>query len=124
MSVPAYIKFIILSVLFIAATINVTRTTFNILRSSERLEITKEEISQLEKEKESLEHELAYKNTDEYVEEKARNDLNMIRPGEKVFVVPNILGKQNSLNKQKINDSVNTDNSKKSNAEMWIDLFF
>jgi len=41
----------------------------------------------MEEEKREYKNKVAYKQTDEYIEEKARNDLNLIKPGEKVYVV-------------------------------------
>ena len=91
MSIPAQVKYIGLSLLFAFATINLTRTTLNIIKSSERLNEAKREVLSLEEEKKRLEKELAYRKTDEFIEEKARNQLSLIRPGEQVFIVPEVL---------------------------------
>lgn len=42
----------------------------------------------LEKEKTRLERELSLADTDEYIEEKARDELHMIRDGERIYVLP------------------------------------
>lgn len=41
----------------------------------------------MEQEKAELEKSIEHKKTDDYVEERARGDLNLVKPGEKVFVV-------------------------------------
>ena len=88
MAMPAHTKNILLSVLFVLAAVNFTRTALEILENSKRLDGLSQEVDQLEEEKREYTNQVAYKKTDEYVEEKARNDLNLIKPGEKVYVVP------------------------------------
>lgn len=88
MAMPAQTKYIVLSILFVLASINFTRTALEILENSKRLDSLSQEVEELESEKKEYKNRVAYKKTDEYIEEKARNDLNMIKPGEKVYVVP------------------------------------
>lgn len=85
---PAQTKYILLSVLFILAAINFTKTAIEILENSKRLDSLSQEVDGLEQDKKDYINSVAYKKTDEYVEEKARNDLSLIKPGEKVYVVP------------------------------------
>lgn len=120
------IKYLILSAVFLIAAYNLTRTTFEILQSSKRLDSLKDEVSTLESKKDVLEQEVAYKQTSEYVEEQARNALNLIKPGEKVYVVPQVLGKSTKQSDsddddKKIASSESTDG--KSNIQKWLELF-
>jgi len=85
---PAQTKYIVLSVLFILASINFTRTAIEILENSKRLDSLSQDVKEMEEEKREYTNKIAYKQTDEYIEEKARNELNLIKPGEKVYVVP------------------------------------
>jgi len=80
------LKLIGISVFFLIVSINLIRGTLSLLQSSKRLEDMRREVAYLRQEKERLEAELEYKETQAYVEEKARNDLNMARPGEHVYV--------------------------------------
>jgi cell division protein DivIC len=140
MRVTAQLKYILLSVLFIIASVNITRTTLEILKSSQRLESLKNEVSELEKDKAVLENNIAYKKTEEYVEEKARNDLNMIKPGEKIYVVEgfennlgipdkdgsnvlsaNIVNKDSKAGAGKASDDTSKKNT---NPFQWYRLFF
>ena len=54
----------------------------------EFVEQAREKVAELEAEKEGLEAEKEYYQTAEFVEEEARNRLNMSRPGEAVVVMP------------------------------------
>lgn len=121
MSFSARLKYIVLSVLFIVATINFTRTTIQIFESSKRLDNSRNEVLNLETRKIYLQNDLKYKKSDEYVEEKARNDLNLIKPGERIFVVSKVLGKFAS---GKNENSIFKTDTEKSNLELWIEFLF
>lgn len=80
----------------------------------------------MKKQAEDLNADIEYKKTDAYIEEKARNDLNMIKPGERVYVVVDsgkttssseVLGTQNKSEKEK-------DGPKDANWYAWYKLFF
>lgn len=124
-------KNIILSILFVVAAINFVRTTLDILKSSHRLDDAKEEISLLQQQKAALGRNIEYKKTSAYVEEKARNELNMAKDGETVYVVVG-MNSDNSLLKKGQNAAV-LGTSKvtvsrtyewKSNLSQWWRLFF
>jgi cell division protein FtsB len=82
-------KYLLLTVLLILAGVSFTRTVLEILKSSRRLDATKNEITALEQKKSDLEESIAYKKTADFIEETARNELNLVKPGEEVFVVSN-----------------------------------
>jgi cell division protein FtsB len=128
MTLPAQnqIKYILLSLLFILATFNITKTTLDILQSGKRLENLKGEVSQLENKKGELEATLDYKKSDDYIEERARNALNLVKQNEKVYVAPNILGKttDKSTNNEGSVSKNSNNNIVKSNPERWLELFF
>lgn len=80
----------------------------------------------MEKQVKDLNADIEYKKTDAYIEEKARNDLNMIKPGEQVYVVVDS-GKDTSSNKVLgTQDKKNTDekSAKDANWYAWYRLFF
>lgn len=121
MAVPAHTKYILISILFILASINFTKTALEILENSKRLDNLSQEVDQMREEKQDYTNKVAYKKTDEYVEEKARNDLNLIRPGEKVYVVPQGLREVDLETKVLGHKSVG--HGQESNSEKWISLF-
>lgn len=80
----------------------------------------------MKKQAEDLNADIEYKKTDAYVEEKARNDLNMIKPGERVYVVVDsgkntssggVLGTQDRGEKKE-------NSPKDANWYAWYKLFF
>ncbi|OGC51814.1 hypothetical protein A2W32_02125 [candidate division WWE3 bacterium RBG_16_37_10] len=119
MSIPAQLKYIVLSLLFILAAVNFTRTTLNTLQSSKRLEDLQNEVSVLETEKVGLEQDIAYKKTTDFIEEQARDAINLIKPGEKVYVTSQVLGKSTVSE-----DAMREPEREKSNPELWVELFF
>ncbi len=123
------LKYIALSALFIFATVNFTRTTLEILKSSKRLDELKNEVSGLEKSKDGLEKSVSYMQSNDYVEERARDDLNLIKPGEKVYVVEgdNLKAKDSKSSGVLAHFSERLDKNKAvkdSNAYQWYRLFF
>ncbi len=126
MMIPAHVKYILLSILFVLASVNFTRTALEIIDNSKRLDDLSQEIAGLKDEKSSLEESVTYKQTDEYIEEKARNELSLIKPGEKVYVIPDEL-KNTSANDKTLNDvSLKTHLAEGSNDTLsqWLTLVF
>jgi cell division protein FtsB len=117
MSIPAQLKYIVFTLLFTIATVNLVRTTLNILHSSQRLEDLKTEVSKLETKRSKMEDIIEYKKTDEFIEERARNALNLIKPGEKVFVMPVVLAASSEKTVSTVVEK------EKSNFELWLELF-
>lgn len=121
MAIPAHVKYIGISILFILASINFTKTALEILENSKRLDNVSQEVEELKEVKREYENSVAYKKTDEYIEEKARNDLNLIKPGEKVYVLPQGLREVNL--ESRVLGEKNVNFSEKSNPSKWIALF-
>lgn len=92
------LKYFLGSVLLLFLTITFVRQSFGVFKSKERLDDVNTDISNLEKKKGEIEKEIAFKKTPEYIEETARNDLNMVKPDEIVYVVVNGDGSNNSSN--------------------------
>jgi len=95
-SAASNIKYLLLSLLVVVAIVNLTKTSFEILKSSKRLEELKDDISALENQKTSLETDINYKESEDYIEEQARNALNMKKPNEKVYFNSDTLGAKTS----------------------------
>ena len=129
MRLPAHLKYIVISILFVLAAINFTRTTLDILKSSKRLDDIRSEVSDLEEKKTKLEDDIEYKKSDEYVEERARNDLNLIKPGEKVYVVSDLdlsdIDEKTSNVLAEFTERIEKSAKENdSNAYQWYRLFF
>ncbi|WP_130863058.1 FtsB family cell division protein [Bacilliculturomica massiliensis] len=63
-------------------------SVYNIVTLQAKRAETAEAVALLEKQKEQMEKEYSLVDSDEYIEEKARGDLHMIRQGEKIYVLP------------------------------------
>lgn len=128
MLVPAHLKYLILTVMFAIASINFTRTTIEILNSSKRLDTMRLEVSALKTRKTTLEQEIAYANSADFIEEKARNQLGMVRTGEDVVVVtgmpnnaPTTLGTK--VAQPAITAKNKVENHNQNIPTMWFQLF-
>lgn len=122
MSDPARFKKIITSVLLVIASINLVRTTRDIIKSSKRLDSLQEEVAGLKSKEAVLEQDLAYKQSNEFVEESARNNLNMTKEGEKVYVVLDSKEKESVLGQ--FTKKIEGNNViKDSNLYSWYKLF-
>jgi cell division protein FtsB len=129
MRLPAHLKYIVISILFILAAVNFTRTTLDILKSSRRLDDIRSEVNELEEKKAQLDGDIEYKKSDEYIEERARNDLNLIKPGEKVYVVSDLdlsdIDEKTSDVLAEFTERIERSSSESnSNAYQWYKLFF
>lgn len=113
----------LLGILFFAIlTASFVRSSFDVLKSKDRLDNVNKEVALLEQEKQEIEKEIELKKSDAYVEEKARNDLNLIKPGEKVFVVR---GGESALENVLAKTDARTEDEKKApNWYSWYRLFF
>jgi cell division protein FtsB len=119
-------KYVLITAVLFALSIGFIRSTITILKSKERLDVVQKEVAGMERQVKSLNTDIEYKKTDAYIEEKARDDLNMIKPGEQVYVVvdsgknassSSVLGTKSS-NVKKVNTS------KDANWYAWYKLFF
>jgi cell division protein FtsB len=119
------LKYFIGSVLLLILSASFIRSSFDVLKSKDRLDNVDAEVIKLEEKKSYLEKEIALKKTDGFVEEVARNDLNLIKEGEKVYVVKwensDGSGQENVLSAsstETVNESPNA------NWYSWYQLFF
>ena len=117
------IKYGFISVVLIILSVTSVRSSLNILKSKRRLEEVKSEVLSLEEEKKNLEESIEYKKSNEYIEERARNDLNLIKPGEEVYV---IVGEDEEKKVKVLSeaDERKETDVKDSNVYMWYKLFF
>lgn len=116
---PKYILGIIFFLILSATTI---KSSFSVLKSKERLDSLNGEVARLEEEMKKIESEIEFKKSNEYVEEKARNDLNLIKPGEKVYVVKG--GEEQAENVLSDSDQKIEAEEKRPNWYSWYRLFF
>jgi len=121
------LKHTTISVILVVLSIGLIRSSIAVLQSGKRLEDLKKEVRALVMKKAELERSIEYKKTGEYVEERARNDLNLVKPGEKVYV---IVGQESSgSGGTKVLSGATSKSKEKSqfngtNPYKWYKLFF
>ena len=120
MRISAKYKHILLSLFLIISSAFFFRTTFTLYKHVRRLEDLEQEVKDLYNKKTMLEESVAYKESDEYIEESARNDLSLIKPGEDVFVVRGLEGDS----KESFVLSAVSNHRSKVNLYLWYKLFF
>lgn len=116
------IKYIVLSIVLIVASISFLKTTVSILKSNQRFEDLRSEVTNLEKERAYINEELEYKKSPEFIEQEARNKLNMLKPNEKVYVFEESPDSEEVLGDSAPN--VASDVIKTSNWKLWFNLVF
>jgi len=67
---------------------NITKTTLEILKKGERLTNLEKEVEQMRQQKARLEQKVAAADDPAFIEKEARDRLKMIKPGEKIVVIP------------------------------------
>ena len=68
--------------------IGLTKDISRLLRASDRVKSVAEKARKLKEEQQKLLEKKAYYLSEEFVEEEARNKLNMVKPGETVVILP------------------------------------
>jgi len=130
MSLVKRIKYVSVIVLLAAICIGIVKSTLGVFGGRQRFKELENEVFSLKSEKIQLEESIKYKETSEFIEEKARNELNMIKPGEKVYVIssPDSLIRVNKSVLSEKNDRSYLNNSRKDDNDpnwyMWYKLFF
>lgn len=88
-----------------------------LLGSSNQVKLVQQGVEELEKENRQLQEKKKYYQSEEFIEEEARNKLNMAKPGETIVILP-----------QNFEDLINKDKNESSSAlpnwKKWLELFF
>ena len=121
------IRYITITALFLVLSYGLIKSSIDVYRGGQRINDLESEVSDLESRKVELEASIEYKQTAEYIEEKARNDLNLVMPGESIFVVSGP-GSEGFLDKKVLSgaDRRDIEPSKVLDANWykWYKLFF
>jgi len=81
-----------ISLVLLAISVGFISGTVRVIKRSTRLIEAQEQVHRLEAEKKALQEKADYLGSSDFVEEEARNKLNMVKPGEEVYLRPKILG--------------------------------
>lgn len=93
----ADIKRFLLSLFFVGVSAHILFTVYKITQNNKKLEESRAEVLKLETKKENLENQVSYKKTRDYVERTAREELNMSRLGEEIYLYPRDLELKSGL---------------------------
>jgi cell division protein FtsB len=85
-------KSLVISAVLLLISASFITGTLKVAQKSKRLIEAKRELTALQQEKDRLEKEAQYRQSAEFVEKEARNKLNMVKPGEEVYLKPKIMG--------------------------------
>jgi len=81
--------------------VSLSRDILRLLKSAQQLKLTQQRMEQFEKESENLAQKKEYYQSGAFVEEEARNKLNMAKEGETIVILPpnikEVLGEKESL---------------------------
>ena len=121
-----HVRNLAISAILLILSIGLIRSSFQVYRGVKRMNDLESEVVGLQSKKRELETSIEYKKTEQYIEEKARNDLNLIKPGESVYVISGpgsedysdkkvLSGSSERLGKKRIEDA---------NWYKWYRLFF
>jgi cell division protein FtsB len=115
-----------ISVFLLILSIGLIRSSFEVFKGTGRMRDLENEVAGLQNKKKELEESIEYKKTEEYIEEKARNDLNLIKPGENIYVISGPGSEGYSEQKVLSGSSDHTKKGAKENANWykWYKLFF
>ena len=117
MSKRKNLTYLTLSLITLAVLFNLCNSIINTYRSNHRLARLKKEVEQSEEKITALKKQLEEQESDDFIEEQARNKLNLIKPGEKTV----ILGEKDERDPA---TSVATTTTCETNWEKWKYLFF
>jgi cell division protein FtsB len=98
---------------------HLSRSIVGLYRSGGRVAGLVGEIAELEKEKERLEQERGFRQTDEFVEREARDKLRMTREGEKILVLPESDARGGEEDREQ-----KTEDGERANWQKWFDYWF
>jgi len=68
--------------------IHLSRDVLRLLKAGDQIRLAEQRVEELEREKRALLEKKNYYQSKEFVEEEARNKLNMARPGETIVILP------------------------------------
>jgi cell division protein FtsB len=98
---------------------HLSRSLWDIYHRTDRVGELKNEIQKLREEKSRLEEEKAFRQTAEFIEQEARNKLQMTKEGEHVVVVPQKDTESNAKGREK----TTTIPTQKPNWQKWVEFW-
>ena len=96
-------------------------TTRKIVKNGRRLKDIREDVLSLEQEREQLIQEINDKKTQEYIERTAREELNLVKPDEEIYIYP----EEKDINTRKLSrNRAKSFLERRTPLQQWIELIF
>lgn len=108
---------LVVIILGLCLIVKLSKDILRLLKAGEQIRLAEQRVLQLEKEKKELSEKRQYYYSQDFIEEEARNKLNMARPGETIVILPPNL--EELLGRQKLKQALELPNWKR-----WWKLFF
>ncbi len=119
-----HIKYGILIIIFWSISISLLSSSLSSYERKKRLEELETSVTSLEASKKLLEQEIQYKESSEFIEESARNDLSLIKSGESVFVVVSDRTDGRQVVERELTEKANKTQKIEAPAKQWFRLIF
>jgi len=87
-----FVKSLVISAILLILSVSFVVATVKVMQRGVRLVEAKKELEALQQQEIALEKEAEYRKSPQFVEEEARNKLNMVKPGEEIYLRPKIMG--------------------------------
>jgi len=107
---------IIIIVVGIGLIISLSRNIYRLLKAGDQVKLAQQRLEELEKEHQELLEKEEYYQSEEFVEQEARNRLNLGKPGETVVILPPNVGETGEV--------TSTPAPELPNWKKWLRLFF
>lgn len=107
---------IVIIVIGLSLIFNLSRDILRLIKASDQIRQAEQKVRDLEVEQRQLVEKKEYFQSEEFVEEEARNKLNMAKPGETIVILPPSSGVAGDKNKG--------EQAKIPNWKKWWQLFF
>lgn len=110
---PAQILIIVIGIVLI---VSLSRSILKMFRAKDELRLAEQKIGELQEEAAGLTEKREFYQSEEFIEQEARNKLNMVKEGETVVVLPPNL-------KEILGEKENQPQIQLSNWRQWLNLF-
>lgn len=101
----------------ISLIINLSRDILRLIKAGGQIKLTEEELAEKSQENKQLLEKKKFYTSEEFVEEEARNKLNMARPGETIVVLPQNVSELVGREEKEVFQEI-------PNWQKWWKLFF
>jgi cell division protein FtsB len=96
--------------------VSLSRNIYRLLKAGDQVKLAQEKLEKLEKENQELLEKKKYYESEEFIEQEARNRLNLGKPGETVVILPPNVGQTETNLPEKPPELPNW--------QKWLKLFF